>query len=75
MQGLGAGVEIALWDIQGKVLGVPMHQLLGGKLRDRIRMYCDCHAGAFWTAEDYARRWREVREQGGARRAHAGPGL
>lgn len=64
MQGAGAGVEIALWDIKGKALGVPMHELLGGKIRDRIRMYCDCHSGAFWTAEDYARRWREVRKTG-----------
>jgi len=64
MRGLGAGVEIALWDIKGKKLGVPVHQLMGGKIRDRIRIYCDCHAGAFWTAEDYARRWREVREEG-----------
>ncbi len=64
MQGLGAGVELALWDIQGKKLGLPMHQLLGGKLRDKIRMYCDCHAGDFWTGGGYARRWREVRETG-----------
>ena len=64
MQGTGAGVEIALWDIAGKALGVPMHALLGGKIRDRVRMYCDCHAGAFWTAEDLARRWREAHESG-----------
>lgn len=64
MGGLGAGVEIALWDIAGKALGVPLWQLLGGKLRDRIRMYCDCHGGAFWTAESFARRWRETRERG-----------
>lgn len=62
MGGLGAGVEIALWDIMGKKLDVPLWQLLGGKLRDRIRMYCDCHAGAFWTPEGYAARWQEVRE-------------
>ena len=64
MGGLGAGVEIALWDIMGKKLGVPMSQLLGGKLRDEVRMYCDAHSGTFWTAEDYARRWYEVRESG-----------
>lgn len=35
------GVEIALWDLAGKALGLPIYQLLGGKFRDRIRMYCD----------------------------------
>lgn len=64
MGSLGAGVEIALWDIMGKKLGVPMWQLLGGKLRDKIRIYCDCHAGVFWTAEEYAERWQEVRCSG-----------
>ena len=64
MKAVGAGVEIALWDIKGKALGVPLHELLGGKLRDRVRIYCDCHAGDFWTAEDYARRWEEVRASG-----------
>jgi len=64
MQGLGAGVEIALWDIKGKKLGVPMHELLGGKLRDKVRIYCDCHGGDFWTSEGYQQRWHEVRETG-----------
>ena len=64
MKGQGAGIEIALWDIRGKQLGEPMHALLGGKLRDRVRMYCDCHSGAHWTREDYERRWTEVRESG-----------
>jgi galactonate dehydratase len=35
------GVEIALWDLAGKALGLPVYQLLGGKMRDRIRVYCD----------------------------------
>ncbi|MFL6449973.1 MAG: enolase C-terminal domain-like protein [Bryobacteraceae bacterium] len=35
------GVETALWDIAGKALGVPVYQLLGGKVRDRVRVYCD----------------------------------
>lgn len=64
MHGAGAGVEIALWDIKGKALGVPMCDLLGGKLRDNVRMYCDCHSGAYWTKEDYDRRWAEVRASG-----------
>jgi galactonate dehydratase len=34
-----AGIDQALWDIKGKTLGVPVHQLLGGQLRDRIRVY------------------------------------
>jgi len=36
-----SGIEIALWDLAGKALGVPVYQLLGGKMRDRIRLYCD----------------------------------
>jgi galactonate dehydratase len=35
------GVEIALWDLAGKALGLPVYQLLGGKVRDRVRIYCD----------------------------------
>lgn len=34
-------VEIALWDLAGKAYGVPIYQMLGGKFRDSIRMYCD----------------------------------
>ena len=34
-----AGIDQALWDIKGKALNVPVHQLLGGQLRDRIRVY------------------------------------
>jgi galactonate dehydratase len=34
-------VEIALWDLTGKALGLPIYQLLGGKVRDRVRVYCD----------------------------------
>ena len=34
-----SGVEQALWDIKGKALGVPVYQLLGGKLSERIKLY------------------------------------
>ncbi len=34
-----SGIEHALWDILGKSLDTPVHQLLGGAVRDRIRMY------------------------------------
>jgi galactonate dehydratase len=36
-----SAIEIALWDILGQALGVPIHQLLGGPARKRIRMYLD----------------------------------
>ncbi len=35
------GIEMALWDIAGKVYNVPVYQMLGGKFRDRIRIYAD----------------------------------
>ena len=39
-----SGIEIALWDLAGKAYGVPLYQMLGGKFRDRIRVYCDTDA-------------------------------
>jgi gluconate/galactonate dehydratase len=36
-----SGVEVALWDLAGKAYGVPVYQMLGGKFRDQVRMYCD----------------------------------
>ena len=37
-------VELALWDLAGKAYGVPIYQMLGGKFRDKIRVYCDTDA-------------------------------
>ena len=34
-----AGIDQALWDIKGKHHGVPVHELLGGAVRDRIKVY------------------------------------
>jgi galactonate dehydratase len=34
-----SGIDQALWDIRGKALGVPVHELLGGAVRDKIRVY------------------------------------
>lgn len=38
MSALG-GIEIALWDLAGKAAGAPVHRLLGGKVRDRVKVY------------------------------------
>jgi D-xylonate dehydratase len=40
-----SGIEIALHDLAGKLVDLPAYQLLGGKYRDDVRVYCDCHAG------------------------------
>jgi L-alanine-DL-glutamate epimerase-like enolase superfamily enzyme len=39
------GIEMALWDLSAKWMNVPLYRLLGGKFRDRVRIYADCHAG------------------------------
>ncbi len=40
-----SGIETALWDIVGKSYGLPIYQFVGGKYRERVRIYADCHAG------------------------------
>ena len=58
------GIENALWDIAGKALGVPVHQLLGGKFRDEIRLYADCHAGTTCDPAAYGEKAMAVLEEG-----------
>ena len=36
-------VELALWDLAGKAYGVPVYQLLGGRFREKVRLYADTH--------------------------------
>ena len=36
-----SAIDLALWDIKGKALGVPVYELLGGKSHDKIRMYAN----------------------------------
>jgi galactonate dehydratase len=40
-----SGIEQALWDIRGKSLGVPVYELLGGAVRERVRMYTHLGGG------------------------------
>jgi len=51
-----SGIEIALWDLVGKVYGVPCYQFLGGKYRERVRLYADTPHPAEETPEAYAER-------------------
>jgi len=51
-----SGVEQALWDIKGKYHGVPSYQLLGGPVRDRIRVYAHAHGN---TVEEFVKRANE----------------
>ncbi|WP_214472700.1 mandelate racemase/muconate lactonizing enzyme family protein [Mesorhizobium sp. dw_380] len=39
-----SAVEIALWDLAGKAYGVPIYQMLGGRFREKVRLYCDTDA-------------------------------
>lgn len=67
-----SAIDIALWDIKGKVLGVPVYKLLGGKRRDNLRTYASqltygwgpgtCEACG--TAEEYAENCRIAVSQG-----------
>jgi len=59
-----SGVEIALWDITGKALGVPVYKLLGGKHRDCIRVYSDYHGGETDDPAAFAARAQEIVAQG-----------
>ena len=40
-----SGVEMALWDLAGKAYGVPVYQMLGGRYRDKVRLYADTPDG------------------------------
>ncbi|MBV8052816.1 MAG: mandelate racemase/muconate lactonizing enzyme family protein [Acidobacteriaceae bacterium] len=54
-----SGIEAALWDLLGQSLGVPIYTLLGGKFRDRIRIYADCHGGEALESLDEILRSRQ----------------
>jgi len=55
-----SGVEMALWDLAGKVYNVPVYQMLGGKFRDRVRIYADTTESK--DPKIYAQRMKERKE-------------
>lgn len=57
-----SGIDMALWDLLGKHLNAPVHQLLGGRVRDRIRVYAWTDAG---TSDDYVNSVRDLRDNRG----------
>ncbi len=57
-----SAVEIALWDILGQALGQPIWQLLGGKARDKVRVYPKPGGGR--TPEEMGQKWLKAKEAG-----------
>ena len=59
-----SGIEHALWDITGKAAGMPVHMLIGGACRDKIRVYANGWGGGSGGPEQLAERAQEVVEMG-----------
>ena len=60
-----SGIEIALWDIVGKALGVPVYDLLGGPVRPRLKLYANGWSGGAKTPDEYGETAAKVVEQRG----------
>ena len=59
-----SGLEHAMWDIAGKAYGAPVHKLIGGACRDKIRVYANGWSGGNPTPNSLAERASEVIEAG-----------
>jgi galactonate dehydratase len=59
-----SAIEMALWDIKGKVLGVPVYELLGGKVRGEARVYANGWSFRCVTPDDFARAAEKVLADG-----------
>jgi galactonate dehydratase len=49
-----SALEMAMWDVSARALGVPVHRMLGGELRDRVRAYANGWFSGAKTPEDFA---------------------
>lgn len=58
-----SAIDIALWDIKGKALGVPVYQLLGGKTREKVRVYASPMSKEF-DPQTLVRSYRELKDMG-----------
>ena len=59
-----AGIDIALWDILGKTAGLPIHQLLGGRRKDKVRLYASIGNGAQNPVADQVKKAVAAASQG-----------
>lgn len=59
-----SGLEIALWDLAGKAWGVPLYQMLGGKFRDKVRVYGDTDVDGKHTGADMGRAIKKRMDMG-----------
>ncbi|MCB6342936.1 mandelate racemase/muconate lactonizing enzyme family protein [Enterocloster lavalensis] len=59
-----SALEIALWDIKGKALGVPVYELLGGKTRNKVRTYCSGLSDFNKSSQEIAEEFARLKEQG-----------
>ncbi len=59
-----SGIEMALWDIKGKALGVPVYQLLGGKMRDSVRIYVNGWFAGASTPKEFGQKAAEAVKRG-----------
>ena len=55
-----SGIEIALWDIAGKYYNAPVYNLMGGKMRDEVRMYANAWFTGARTPEEFAEKARQT---------------
>ena len=57
-----SGIDIALWDLAGKILGLPVSKLLGGNFRDEIPLYSHCPGGDFLSREEWRDRAQALKD-------------